>query len=1020
MSRSVRAALEKRLEENRLGGGSERIERHHAQGKLTARERIEFFLDEGTFEETDALVVHHCEDFGMGERKVPGDGVVTGHGRVHGRSVFVFAQDFTVFGGSLSESNAAKICKIMDLALKVGAPVVGLNDSGGARIQEGVGSLAGYADIFLRNTISSGVVPQISAVMGPCAGGAVYSPAITDFVFMVEETSYMFVTGPDVIKTVTHEDVTKEKLGGAMTHNSRSGVAHFASPTDADCLAQIRRLLSFLPSNNAEQPPVTPTDDPSDREIPELEDFVPLDSNKPYDIKKMIRWVGDDGDFLEVHEHFAKNIVVGFIRIGGHPIGVVANQPAHLAGTLDIDASVKGARFVRFCDAFNIPLWIVEDVPGFLPGTAQEWGGIIRHGAKLLFALAEATVPKVTVITRKAYGGAVLRDGFEAHPHRRQPRLPDRGDRRHGPARRGQHLVQERDPECRRPGGGAGPPGWRVPDPVRQPVRGRREGLSRRGHSPAPRAPQAGRRLLPARVQARLDADQEAREHSAMKLLIANRGEIAVRIIRACHDMGLETVAVYSDADRLAPHVLMAYEALPIGPAPARESYLRIDRILEAAAASGAELVHPGYGFLAENAEFAEAVTNAGLTWVGPPAEVIRIMGSKTESRKLAEKAGAPIIPGLMEPLRGLDELEAFVAEHGLPVLLKAVAGGGGKGMRAVDRREDLATAFERACSEGLAYFGDDRVYVERLVSRPRHVEVQVVADDHGGAVYVGERECSIQRRHQKVVEECPSPVVGPELRRRFGEAALAIVRASGYRSVGTVEFLLDAEGAFYFLEMNTRLQVEHPVTEEVFGVDLVREQIRVALGEKLSLVQEELVPRGHAIECRIYAEDPLRGFAPSPGLIRNLRSPAGPGIRLDSGVVEGSVVPLDYDPMLAKLVVWGSDRQQAIHRLRRALAEYRVLGIDTTLPLFRALVEMPAFTTADFHTSFLDELLENSGAEALELRPDQEAEEASLVAAVCQAALDSAKLTVKNGGSCAPSPWWDEGLRQQHGRFPR
>ncbi len=406
MSRSVRAALKKRLEVNRLGGGPERIERHHQQGKLTARERVEFFLDEGTFEETDALVEHHCDDFGMGKRKVPGDGVVTGHGRVDGRPVFVFAQDFTVFGGSLSESNAAKICKIMDLALKVGAPVIGLNDSGGARIQEGVGSLAGYADIFLRNTISSGVVPQISAVMGPCAGGAVYSPAITDFVFMVEETSYMFVTGPDVIKTVTHEDVTKEKLGGAMTHNSKSGVAHFASHSDAECLVQIRRLLSFLPSNNAEQPPVTPTDDPPDREIPELEEFVPLDPNKPYDIKTMIRWVGDDDDFLEVHEHFAKNIVVGFIRIGGHPVGVIANQPAHLAGTLDIDASVKGARFVRFCDAFNIPLWIVEDVPGFLPGTAQEWGGIIRHGAKLLFALAEATVPKVTVITRKAYGGA--------------------------------------------------------------------------------------------------------------------------------------------------------------------------------------------------------------------------------------------------------------------------------------------------------------------------------------------------------------------------------------------------------------------------------------------------------------------------------------------------------------------------------------------------------------------------------------------------------------------------------------
>ncbi|MGD8441056.1 MAG: carboxyl transferase domain-containing protein [Holophagae bacterium] len=406
MADDVLERVEKRLAEGRLGGGQDKIDRQHERGKLTARERVEQFLDEGSFEETDGLVEHRCSDFGMDSKKIAGDGVVTGHGRVDSRPVFVFAQDFTVFGGSLSETNAAKICKIMDLAVKVGAPVIGLNDSGGARIQEGVSSLAGYADIFLRNTIASGVVPQISAIMGPCAGGAVYSPAITDFVFMVEQTSYMFVTGPEVIKTVTHEEVTMEKLGGAMTHNSTSGVAHFASRSDTECLAAIRRLLSYLPSNNAEQPPVADCSDPLDREIPDLDTFVPSDPNKPYDIEKLIRWAADDGDFFQVHEHYAKNLVVGFIRIGGRPIGVIANQPAHLAGVLDINASVKGARFVRFCDAFNIPLWIVEDVPGFLPGTAQEWGGIIRHGAKLLYALAEATVPKVTVITRKAYGGA--------------------------------------------------------------------------------------------------------------------------------------------------------------------------------------------------------------------------------------------------------------------------------------------------------------------------------------------------------------------------------------------------------------------------------------------------------------------------------------------------------------------------------------------------------------------------------------------------------------------------------------
>jgi propionyl-CoA carboxylase beta chain len=388
------------------GGGRERRERQHAEGKLTARERVELLLDPGSFEELDKLVEHRCLDFGMADQKIPGDGVVSGYGRIEGRLVYVFAQDFTVFGGSLSETNAKKICKVMDLALKAGAPVIGLNDSGGARIQEGVASLGGYADIFLRNTLASGVIPQISAILGPCAGGAVYSPAITDFNVMVKDTSYMFVTGPDVIKTVTHEEVSKEDLGGAMTHNARSGVAHFAVDDDRACLALIRELLSYLPSNNLEPAPTHATEDPPEREDPTLDTLIPLEANKPYDIKKLITAVTDEGRFLEVHAHFAQNIVVGFGRFGGRSVGIVANQPAVLAGCLDIDASVKAARFVRFCDAFNIPLVTFEDVPGFLPGTAQEFGGIIRHGAKLLYAFAEATVPKITLVTRKAYGGA--------------------------------------------------------------------------------------------------------------------------------------------------------------------------------------------------------------------------------------------------------------------------------------------------------------------------------------------------------------------------------------------------------------------------------------------------------------------------------------------------------------------------------------------------------------------------------------------------------------------------------------
>ncbi len=388
------------------GGGDERRERQHKEGKLSARERIDLLLDPGTFEETGKLVQHRARDFGMDEQVIPGDGFVTGYGYIHDRLTFVFAQDFTVFGGSLSESNAQKICNVMDLALKNGAPIVGLNDSGGARIQEGVVSLGGYADIFLRNTLASGVVPQISAIMGPCAGGAVYSPAITDFVFMVEGTSYMFVTGPDVLRTVTHETVTKEDLGGSMTHNTVSGVGHFVSTDDSDCVRRIRELLTFLPQNNRDEPPRRATEDPANRAEAALDTIVPSESNLPYDIKDVIGHVVDDGYFFEVQEHFARNLVIGFARMDGRPIGIVANQPAFLAGCLDINSSVKGARFVRFCDAFNIPILTFEDVPGFLPGTDQEFGGIIRHGAKLLYAYAEATVPKITVITRKAYGGA--------------------------------------------------------------------------------------------------------------------------------------------------------------------------------------------------------------------------------------------------------------------------------------------------------------------------------------------------------------------------------------------------------------------------------------------------------------------------------------------------------------------------------------------------------------------------------------------------------------------------------------
>ena len=511
------AELKKRNQLAEDGGGAKRRERQHKEGKMSARERIEFLLDEGTFEETDKLVTHRCNDFGMAEQKIYGDGFITGYGRIEGRLVYVFAQDFTVFGGSLSETNAAKIVKIMDLAAKMGAPVIGLNDSGGARIQEGVMSLAGYADIFLRNTLYSGVVPQISAIMGPCAGGAVYSPAITDFVLMVDKTSYMFITGPDVIKTVTLEEVTKEQLGGAMTHNETSGVAHFLAHDDAECLSMVRELLSFMPSNNLDEPPRKACTDPIDRADAALDAIVPAQSNLPYDIKDVIHAVVDDAYFFEVQEHYARNIVVGFARLDGRPVGIVANQPSVLAGTLDINASVKGARFVRFCDCFNIPLVTFEDVPGFLPGTAQEYGGIIKHGAKLLYAFAEATVPESHSNHAQGLRRSVLRNGVETYSHRRELCVADSGDRGDGAGRRGRHRLQTRTGCGRQPGAAAPRKNRRIPRPIRQSLRRRRSRICGCRDSAARDAEEIDSGTGDARDQARQESAEEAWEYTAVK-----------------------------------------------------------------------------------------------------------------------------------------------------------------------------------------------------------------------------------------------------------------------------------------------------------------------------------------------------------------------------------------------------------------------------------------------------------------------------------------------------------------------
>ncbi len=618
----------------RLGGGAKRIETQHTKGKLTARERIEMLLDRDTFEEWDMFVEHRCTDFGMGEQKIPGDGVVTGYGTINGRLVFVFSQDFTVFGGALSEAHAEKICKIMDHAVKVGAPVIGLNDSGGARIQEGVASLAGYADVFQRNVIASGVIPQISVIMGPCAGGAVYSPAMTDFVVMVKDTSYMFVTGPEVVRTVTHEEVTAEELGGAMSHSTKSGVADRAFENDVEALAMVRRLVNYLPPNNREKPPVRPTTDTAGRLDYSLDTLVPGNPNKAYDMKELILKVVDDTDFFELQPDYAKNILIGFGRMEGSTVGFVANQPLVLAGCLDIKSAIKAARFVRFCDAFNIPIITFVDVPGFMPGTAQEYGGHHQARREAALRLCRGDGAQGDADHAQGIRRSLRRHELQAPARRCQYRVAVGGDRGDGTQRRGRDHL----PQGRRRSQGHRRTYRGVSGEVRQPVQRWQPRFHRRCDHAA-RDTQAD--LPVARDAARQGAREpvaQARQHSAVtamfkKILIANRGEIACRVIRTARRMGIATVAVYSEADRDSRHVELADEAVLIGPPPSRESYLRMDRILEACRDTGAEAVHPGYGFLSENAGFCDLLEKNGIVFIGPKTRSIRRWATRSPRR---------------------------------------------------------------------------------------------------------------------------------------------------------------------------------------------------------------------------------------------------------------------------------------------------------------------------------------------------------------------------------------------------
>ena len=765
-----------------LGGGVERIEQQHARGKLTARERTRPPAGRGIVRRDRRI--RHESRLRIVEHASSATASSPGTARSTVASSCVFSQDFTVFGGSLSEAYAEKICKVMDLAMKVGAPIIGLNDSGGARIQEGVVSLGGYADIFLRNTLASGVVPQISVIMGPCAGGAVYSPAITDFTIMVEGTSYMFVTGPKVVKAVTHEDVDAETLGGATTHTTRSGVAHIAAHDEAEALSTVRRILGHLPQNNLGDPPTIPLDAVAPRDGAPLDAIVPDEPSRPYDMHDVISGIVDDGDFLEIQPGWAQNIIIGFARLGGRSVGIVAQQPPVLAGALDIDASTKAARFVRTCDCFNVPLVTFVDVPGFMPGVGQEHGGIIRHGAKLLYAYCEATVPKLTVITRKAYGGAydvmsskhIRGDLNLAWP---TAEIAVMGAEGAVNILHRDEIADADDPAADR---AAFAPNTRPSSPTRM---SRRRAATSTTSSALGDASSTHRRSGDARRQARLEPAEEARQHPAVtdatqaaapvsvrkdagdrpfrRVLIANRGEIAVRIIRTCRELGIETVAVYSDADADAP-MSGADDAVRLGPAPAAESYLRADRIVDAALATGAEAIHPGYGFLSERATFARAVDRRRAR-LHRPDVATRSTGLATSSPRDAprRRSACRSCPGRSSRLRSIAPTPSSRSSTprttvGFPLMVKAAAGGGGRGMRRVDAVESLPAALVAGSAEAAAAFGDGTVYLEREIRPARHIEVQLLGDADGTIVALGERDCSIQRRHQKLIEEAPAP----------------------------------------------------------------------------------------------------------------------------------------------------------------------------------------------------------------------------------------------------------------------
>ncbi len=989
--------LRARVAEAEQGGGEAARRRHLARGKLLPRERVASLIDPGSpFLELSQLAA--IEMYG-GE--VPSAGIITGIGRVSGRECVIVANDATVKGGTYFPMTVKKHLRAQEVARANRLPCIYLVDSGGAFLpmqDEIFPDREHFGRIFFNQAnLSAQRIPQIAAVLGSCTAGGAYVPAMCDESVIVRKQGTIFLAGPPLVKAATGEEVSAEDLGGAEVHARTSGVVDHYALDDRHALSICRRIVAGL--NLVKRPevelraPVPPRYDPA-----ELHGVVPADLRAPYDVREVIARIVDDSELDEFKRLYGTTLICGFAHVWGYPVGILANN-----GILFSESALKGAHFIELCAQRGIPLLFLQNITGFMVGRKYEAGGNRQGRRQAGDGGGDGCGAEDHGHHRRELWGRQLRDvrtGLRAALRLDVAQRKDLGDGRgagseragHGAGRlrerRGRGCVQGADPGRVR---GQGPALLRD-----------RPAMGRRHHRPGGDAAGGGSIAVggPERAGGG-DALRRVPDVMIRTLLIANRGEIAVRVARTARRMGIETVAVFSEADAQAMHVQAADRAVLIGPAPARESYLSIERIIEAARRSGADAVHPGYGFLSENPAFAQACASAGLVFVGPPAEAMRAMGSKASAKALMRRAGVPVLPGY----EGEAQEPAFLADQaariGFPVVIKAVSGGGGRGMRVVERAGEFRAALDSARQEAASAFGDDRVLIERYLSRPRHIEVQVFADTHGNAVHLFERDCSAQRRHQKVIEEAPAPGLDPDRREAMGAAAVACAGAVGYVGAGTVEFVADAEG-FYFLEMNTRLQVEHPVTEMVTGFDLVEWQLRVAAGEALPAAQAEIGLSGHAIEARLYAEDPARDFAPSVGRIVRLRLPQGEGVRVDAGVRAGDTVSVHYDAMIAKVICHGADRDEALARLQRALAESEIAGVASNLDLLARIAAHPDFAAGGIDTGFI-------AREAASLLAPQRAPppEALAVAALGVLAGEAAGAEVRARGSHDPfSPW--------------